>query len=227
MNINLYTRILLVTASVALLPACASKNGSTSRLSNTPPIAPSIEVITHKVESGDRLSDIAKQYTGTAENWRNIAAFNEISNPRKLRVGVDIEIPMTLTPGYVDNRASGSRNTLPITQTSTGVNNPTADTNADVTTVVIEPVASNRNFELKPLPTDLTQRASTASAYVKVVGSYYPKGVYSQPAAYSTLLLRVAPGTLFEFDGKVNDWYKVTTDKGAGYIRVVDGLIIE
>jgi len=32
---------------------------------------------------------------------------------------------------------------------------------------------------------------------------------------------------LFEFDRKVNDWYKVITDKGTGYIRAVDGLIIE
>ena len=225
MNIKFYTRILLLTAMVALLPACASNNRSTSRLSNTPPVAPSIEVITHKVKSGDRLSDIAKQYTGTAENWRNIAAFNEITNPRKLRVGTDIEIPMTLTPGYVDNRA-GSNLSTPLASTS--ASDPTAaSTTADAATVVVEPVASNRNFELKPLPTDQTQRASTASSYVKIVGSYYPKGVYSQPAPYSTLLLQVAPGTLFEFDRKVNDWYKVTTDKGAGYIRVVDGLIIE
>ena len=226
MNVKFCIRILLATVTVALLPACASNDGAVSRVNNTPPVAPSIEVIVHKVKSGDRLSDIAKQYTGTAENWRSIAAFNEISNPRRLRVGDEIEIPMTLTPGYVDNRASASRTVTP-TLTSARVSKRTTSTEADAAAVVIEPVATNRNFELKPLPIDQTQRASAASAYVKIVGSYYPKGVYSQPAPYSTLLLRVAPGTLFEFDRKVNDWYKVITDKGTGYIRVVDGLIIE
>ena len=209
---------------VALLPACGSFGGKSSS-SNTPPVAPSMEVIVHTVKSGDRLSDIAKQYTGTAENWRNIAAFNEISNPRRLRVGTAIEIPMSMSPGYVDNRPAANRDTLSATRSSTTVDNSTAE--VDVAAVVVEPVDNNRNFELKPLPTDQSQRASSASAYIKIVGSYYPKGVYSQPAPYSTLLLRVAPGTLFEFDRKVNDWYKVNTDKGAGYIRAVDGLIIE
>ena len=72
-----------------------------------------MEVIVHTVQSGDRLSDIAKQYTGVAENWRRIAVFNEIANPRRLRVGAIIEIPMSLAPGYVDNRAKVSRNALP------------------------------------------------------------------------------------------------------------------
>lgn len=207
---------------LAVLSACASKGGSSSA-SNTAPVAPSMEVIVHTVKSGDRLSDIAKQYTGTAENWRNIAAFNEISNPRRLRVGATIEIPMSMSPGYVDNRAKAGKNTLPAKPSTPTVSNETPD----VATVVIKPVDSNRNFELKPLPTDQSQHASSASAYIKIVGSYYPKGVYSQPAPYSALLLRVAPGTLFEFDRKVNDWYKVNTDKGAGYIRAVDGLIIE
>ena len=223
MNIRFCTRILIVTAMVAVLPACGSKGSTSSSVSNTPPVAPSMEVIVHTVKSGDRLSDIAKQYTGTVENWRNIAAFNEISNPRRLRVGTLIEIPMSMSPGYVDNRASANRNTLPATLSTPTVDEPTPD----IAAVVIESVDNNRNFELKPLPTDLSQQASTASAYIKIVGSYYPKGVYSQPAPYSTLLLRVAPGTLFEFDRKVNDWYKVNTDKGAGYIRAVDGLIIE
>ncbi len=220
MNIKLSTRILIVAALAAALSACGSKGRTTSSASSTAPVAPSMEVIVHTVKSGDRLSDIAQQYTGVAENWRSIAAFNEISNPRRLRVGTTIEIPMSMAPGYVDNRATASRNSVPSKPTP-------SEPEADIAAVVVKPVNDNRNFELKPLPTDQTQRASTASAYIKVVGSYYPKGVYSQPAPYSTLLLRVAPGTLFEFDRKVNDWYKVNTDKGAGYIRAVDGLIIE
>jgi len=223
MNIKICTRILLIGAMLTLLSACGSKGRTSSTpASSTPPVAPSIEVITHRVRTGDRLSDIAKKYTGSAENWRSIAAFNEISNPRRLRVGDEIEIPMSLKPGYVDSRA-GNNNTAPVAQTTVAQ----ASSDDDIAEVVIQPINDNRNFELNPLPTDQSQQASTASAYVKIVGSYYPKGVYSQPAPYSTLLLRVAPGTLFEFDRKVNDWYKVNTDKGTGYIRDVDGLIIE
>jgi len=192
MNIKISTRILIATALMTLLPACGSSGRSTNSASSTPPVAPSMEVIVHTVQSGDRLSDIAKQYTGSAENWRNIAAFNEISNPRRLRVGAVIEIPMAMAPGYVDNRVSANRNVDPA-RSRPIVTEP----EDDIAEVVIKPVDDNRSFELKPLPTDQSQRASTANAYIKVVGSYYPKGVYSQPAPYSTLLLRVAPGTLW------------------------------
>ncbi len=230
MNIRSRTRILILTAMVAMLSACGSNGQRPSNsASNTVPVAPSMEVIVHTVKSGDRLSDIAKLYTGTAENWRKIAAFNEIRNPRRLRVGAVIEIPMSMSPSYVDNRAGSNSNLLPTTLNTATATATSAqkETEPDIATVVIKPVNDNRNFELKPLPTDQSQRGSIASAYIKIVGSYYPKGVYSQPAPYSTLLLRVAPGTLFEFDRKVNDWYKVNTDKGAGYIRAIDGLIIE
>ncbi len=211
-----------------MVSACASTNSSRDQAVKATQVAPPTKVITHRVKTGDRLSDIAKIYTGSAENWREIAAFNEIANPRKLRVGAKVEIPESLTANYV-----GEKQQVPTTQLVERPAGSVVDVTKDEETgVVIKTVNDNRNFELKPISVSSdsagTQTSPTSeSLYVKVVGSYYPKGVYSQPAAYSQLLLRVAPGTVFQFESKVNDWYKVQTDKGTGYIRLVDGLILE
>ena len=223
MNVQAKLPFFLIIVVAAMLPACASKSPSTNQGANAQPIAPPTKVITHRVKTGDRLSDIAKKYTGSAENWRRIAAFNEIRNPRKLTVGAEIEIPESLTANYAD--AGRQVPTTQLVQRPAGaVVNVTED---EETGVVIQTVNNNRDFELKPLEVGTQTSPTSDSLYLKVVGSYYPKGVYSQPAPYSQLLLRVAPGTVFEFESKVNDWYKVKTDKGAGYIRLADGLILE
>ncbi len=226
MNVQHILRIASIAVIVSLLPACASKNNAplTDTISTIKPIAPPTEVIVHRVKRGDRLGDIAKQYTGSIENWREIAAFNEISNPKRLLVGDDLEIPLSLTPEFAITQKDSSPKVVP---TSLALKQAEPDRSAEAVDVVVQPVDNNRNFDLKPLTEIAQSPASGTGSFVKVVGSYYPKGVYSQPAPYSRLLLRVAPGTVFEFESKVNDWYKVSTDKGSGYIRLVDGLILE
>lgn len=228
MNVQSKLAILPSIAIAIVLTSCASPNSSPAQSVKATQIAPPTKVIIHRVKPGDRLSDIAKIYTGSAENWREIAAFNEIANPRKLLVGAEVEIPESLTANYVDENQQVATTEL-VERPAGSVVDVTKD---EETGVVIQSVNNNRNFELKPITASTESaveqtRSTSESLYVKVVGSYYPKGVYSQPAAYSQLLLRVAPGTVFEFESKVNDWYKVQTDKGVGYIRLVDGLILE
>ena len=52
--------------------------------------------VIHKIQSGETLAIIAKHYTGKSENWRRIAKFNRIADPRRLQIGQTIKIPKRL-----------------------------------------------------------------------------------------------------------------------------------
>ena len=52
--------------------------------------------VSHKVNKGESLSVIAKQYTGSYKNWKIIAVFNRIDDPTKIRVGQIIKVPKKL-----------------------------------------------------------------------------------------------------------------------------------
>ncbi len=195
-----------------------------------------VGVIRYTVQGGDRLSDIALEYTGDSSNWRDIAAFNNISDPRKMRVGSILEIPTDLIPGY-----EIARSTVPEPQAATVLPPVTSLTVAhssdpaqllskeELAPVVVTPIDTNRNFNLEPLDENAigTGSYSGAKRQVKVVGSYFPKGIYSEPAAYSTLLMRVTPGAHFSLEQQVNDWYKIDTEKGIGYIRIADAELLD
>lgn len=47
----------------------------------------------YKVQKGDTLWSIARQFYGTGARWQDLAAANNISNPKKLYVGKQIIIP--------------------------------------------------------------------------------------------------------------------------------------
>jgi len=192
-----------------------------------------IGVISYTVQRGDRLGDIAREFTGLSSNWREIAEHNNISNPRSLREGTVLEIPTDMIPGY--ERPTRA----PIIQTQTIQSAPVAQSSSlavrrneavDVAPVLVSPTNTNRDFDLTPIdPASANRPRSYAGngAQVKVVGSYYPKGIYTEPAFSSKLIMRVAPGTLFELDSQLNDWYKIQTTSGTGYIRTNDAAIVE
>jgi len=96
--------------------------------------------------------------------------------------------------------------------------------------VVVTPINTNRDFQLNPIDPNApvsTRDYKGAGTQIKVIGSYYPKGIYTEPAAYSKLILRASPGSLFLLDSKVNDWYKIDTSSGSGYIRTSDAAIVD
>jgi len=237
MKNNTHNKTLMAFPLVVLLAAC----GGTPK--NTPPAPPSdvpyqvtedynSGVIRYTVQRGDRLSDIALEFTGLSSNWRDIAAHNNISNPKSLREGSELEIPTSLIPGYERPRPAPIAQTEPLPtntapQTSTlAVRRDSAGTQAPV---VVSPVSTNRDFELSPIdPQANSESQSYASGgqQIKVNGTYYPKGIYSEPAAYSRLMMRVAPGTLFTVDQQINEWYRIDTAKGTGYIRTSDADIM-
>lgn len=187
-------------------------------------------VIRYTVQRGDSLGDIAQEYTGASQTWRDIAEFNGIDNPRQLREGMILEIPTGLIPGYVAPAAAP-----PIIETQSQSVAQTSslavrrDNAAEVAPVVVTPIESNRDFELNPIQAGNNQPQSAVGGgqQIKVIGSYYPKGIYTEPAPYSKLIMRVAPGAKFSVTDEVNGWYRIDTQSGTGYIRTTDAEIIE
>ena len=232
----------LVAIAALLVGGCATTSGTVS----TEPALPEDPVdsaVDYTVQSGDRLGDIALRFTGDIALWEEIAASNGIDDPRSLRAGSVLRIPGELIPGRAESLAA--REVVPEAdaspRTRTAASAGLAARRADP--VELSPVDVNRRFELSPLDAD--DEASVAEddrgaaldavrtspvvepRRLRVVGSYFPKGVYAQPASYSRLIMRVAPGTLFELDGEVGDWYGVVTENGVGYLRDIDGKVLE
>jgi len=191
-----------------------------------------IDVIEYTVKRGDRLSSIAQEITGRSSTWQEIAEFNSISNPRKLLVGSVLAIPTDLIVGYESSSTALAPRQELNTVTPEAQSSSLAIRRNDAVEVpvIVTPINTNRNFELNPIDPNATipsQDYKGAGTQIKVIGSYYPKGIYTEPAAYSELILRAAPGSLFLLDSKVNDWYKIETKSGSGYIRTSDAAIVE
>lgn len=193
--------------------------------------------VLYTVEKGDLLGDISLAITGAISNWKDIAVYNDITDPRTLKVGTVLSIPASListaknsTADSSPDSASPNRTRIPATN-ALAVVQRSDDAEIKQADVVIQSVSINRSFELNPMQeSDLANAEQSnialAPPQIKVIGSYYPKGIYKEPASYSTLMMRVAPGTLFELERKVNDWYKVETSEGIGYLRAIDGVIV-
>ena len=216
------TNALALSVAATLLHGCAAVPGEAPRAEAADPP----RALSYTVRSGDRLGDIAVAMTGKLAHWREIAAHNGIDDPRALRVGTVLEIPPELLPDTaeaaeaVDAAASAAADTPELPDASA----------ADAPSVTVAPVRTNRDFELSPM--SLRAGAAGASAAlaprrIRVLGSYYPKGVYAEPASYSRLLMRVAPGTVFELEDEFDDWYGVVTERGVGYLRRADGLVLD
>ena len=239
---NTAWKIAALAALAALLQGCASAPAQTLAIEPTMQNAP-IKQVLHRVKPHERLGDIAIQHTGTATNWEKIARYNGISNPRHLRVGAMIAIPPSLLLQNIEQTATASNQKKDLQLVAAA--RPNATTNATTTAtnslavkrsssrksgdVVLEPVRTNRAFELNPIKKSAfanQTQSNRPAAKVQIVGTYYPKGIYGQPANYSDLVMRAAPGTLFELEYLANDWYKIVTDKGFGYLRKDDGKVV-
>ncbi len=143
-------------------------------------------------------------------------------NDTSTAVQTDNAVVIPVTTGNGVSVAQGRRTV------DTGIN--TAQ--ITVTPVEINPVEVNRSFDLEPIDVPLPSEPDSAaydsqSPMVRVNGTYYPKGIYAEPANYARLIRRVAPGTLFQLESEINDWYKIATDDGIAYIRRSDSTLAE
>jgi len=230
-------KISLMASALLLLQACATVPTETS-LTASSQQSDSSEIL-HRVKPNERLGAIASRYTGSAANWLSIARYNGITNPNGLRAGSMIVIPNSLalpqnrksdtnTANEQETRAANvyrSNKTSNTTNTSAKKRSSRQKSNE----VVLAPVKTNRSFNLNPItkPNLVNQSYSKYPAHkLQIVGSYTPKGIYRQPANYSTLVMRAAPGTFFEVEYLANDWYKIITENGVGYLREDDGKIV-
>ncbi len=225
---------IVLSMAVALAAGCATSGTGSKGIQDDDELSRfSGDNITHTVAPGDRLSDIALKYTGQIGQWEAIAAYNNITDPRTLRIGDTLTIPASMIPARKrpvtssvtsSGVAAATSGTLALQRTREA-----QETQGEAGDVLIAPVNTNRTFDLSPIETSSLNEShdnNSSQPRIRVIGSYYPKGVYQQPASYSKLIMRVAPGTIFELEQEVNDWYKVVTDQGVGYIRMIDGTLI-
>jgi LysM repeat protein len=82
-----------------------------------------------------------------------------------------------------------------------GFKKPTVEAEADIESKEATPTA-----------------AKDGTPQVKVTGNFTPKAVYKAADYASGLLMRVAPGTVFETTGQEGDWVAIETNEGTGYI---------
>jgi len=198
-------------------------------------------VIRYTVQRGDRLGDIALEFTGDVSAWLPIAKHNDIAEPKALRVGSQIEIPTELIPGYEQKRLYRQQQTNSAKLESATVDSAAPDSVRDTqlnlrNTATLSTASAVSSADTNDEPAGsgsaqvvkaVAQAETQPEPQVKVVGSYYPKGVYERPSMNSKLVMRVAPGTNFPLLERVDGWYGIDTDYGAAYLRADDGRIID
>lgn len=241
--------LILIGMLTLILQGCATSGNNGSPLEPSGNDLP--EDLQYTVKKGDLLGDISLTITGKMSSWKEIAAYNEITDPRTLKIGTVLLVPASLLPAtqsraieaeLTEQRSPKSQSIAAASNSSTGgsitATNALAVVQGGVTPensqadVVIQPVTINRSFELNPIEeADLNTVARSEKGLntpqIKVIGTYFPKGIYKEPASYSTLMMRVAPGTLFQLERQVNDWFKIVTADGIGYLRASDGVIVD
>ncbi|MEE9321206.1 MAG: LysM peptidoglycan-binding domain-containing protein [Granulosicoccus sp.] len=223
----------LLLLAAMLLPALASQGcAQYSRKSDDASHRSDIE---YTVKRGDQLGDIALEITGDVKQWRAIATHNGIDDPRTLQAGTRLLIPASLLPEEAESATKTVANAT-VADSKTAVQPKTrpvlAIQKSPDAHVVVSPVTINKDFNLIPIDAGNKERngASVQAAglrQIKVIGSYYPKGIYVEPATNSRILMRVAPGARFTLERQINNWYKIITDQGTGYLRAVDGRILD
>lgn len=89
-------RIITALIATSLLLGVACKKSDATNQKSTVAYSISkedIEITKHVVKKGESLSRISKKYYGVTSYWRELATFNEISNPDVIRVGQVIKVP--------------------------------------------------------------------------------------------------------------------------------------
>lgn len=240
MNKPSYTTICTVTASIVLVGALSACTASSPRTDTVNRQAPLVALsgsartpdVYYTVEPGDKLAGIAERVTGNAKNWPVIAKANDIIEPDDFRVGQQLIVPGTLLPS---TSTTGPSNSVPTAVAMRSIERDALPDNAnqgrgaligpEIAAVVLTEANPNKRFVLTPLG-EADQNTSIdlgGNDHIKVIGSYFPKVVYRSPHSDARLLMRVAPGSTFPLEKLDDGWYRISTEKGVGYLRTEDG----
>ncbi len=235
---------LIFCAALALgLSGCATTGGGNN--------APTAQDIPYSVKPGDSLGEIARRFTGEFNNWEAIAIHNDITDPRTMAAGQVVMIPgnLLIQAYRVDPPAAETSDISDSGPDDNAIrletNNPTR---LPVTTRSNSGVRSARETEsstesnirsagsappsVQPDPIDASRAVVTTAtagdsqaSVVRVIGTYYPKGIYDRPSNNARLIRRVSPGTLFQLEEQLGNWYKIRADESTAYIRVIDSTL--
>ena len=94
-----YPTLGLNTNDGAVTPASLQASTSSLASGNTLNAVKPVAASSAYVLSGETLWKFSKRVTGRGDNWRRIAAFNNIEEPNRIRAGYEIRIPENLISG--------------------------------------------------------------------------------------------------------------------------------
>ncbi len=185
--------------------------------------------LAYTVEAGDILYHIAKKTTNNGDNWQAIAEYNNIDNPRRIKINQVLLIPGYLlpTPENVNVHQNVDKG-VEVATVSAEVITPKVEIDeikqvTDTESISSLPTDINHNDEFSQ-PPKFNEDAFTG--WIMIKGSYYPKAIYTKPNYTEGLLTRVLPGTTLRHIDSEAGWLQVETDRGLGYVHMSDAKII-
>lgn len=106
-------RILVLIPLIAAFFICGCETTDHSVKKETAEVAPpepaKPDYIFHKVYAGETMATIAKWYTGRESAWREIAAENPGLNPRSLKKGDIVKVPVSLATAHTEQPPHSTR----------------------------------------------------------------------------------------------------------------------
>lgn len=160
------------------------------------------------VRSGDTLGTISKKFTGTSKYWRNIAIYNNITDPRRLSVGQRIVIPANITSAA---RYEGYRSAISVPK----------PTPRPLKTTPEKTVKTSSKVN----PATVTPTVQTPQGYADdikgwiTIGGDQPAEVRAEPNPFSSTIASLKPGARVPWFKKKKQWYRVFTKDGEGYLH--------
>ena len=88
--------------------------------------------------------------------------------------------------------------------------------------VELEAVDINRDFRVLRTYQETRETEQGQLGLLEIAGESDFRNVYVQPFNHSPLLMRVETGMTFRIEQVLDNWYRISTERGAGYVRSRD-----
>lgn len=233
----------ILTAIMLLqLQSCATFSDQSVIVSDRVP--GSIVVLPYRVQRGDTLATISRRLTGSMNNWPEIAEFNALDNPGSLQAGEVLMVPskLLLNSARVDASlieyqpvtSAVATSPEPVTATTTMTTASSVGTDFQPRSlpgrvqepVEVEAVDINRDFRILRTYQETRETEQGQLGLLEIAGESEFRNVYVQPFNHSPLLMRVETGMTFRIEQVLDNWYRISTERGAGYVRSRDTILL-